>query len=384
MAETRTDPGDRGVAELEREVDQERARLSATIDALQSKASLGNIVDEVMKVVRENGGDMGRNLGRTVRDNPLPALLTGVGLAWLMMGSGRPAERWYDEDDRPYRGAYRDRTIPVGDRGSGSALLDSGEEMAGKYDAGNVYNADALGDERQAGPGLAERTAGAMADVGARASEAVSGLGERASHMAHAAGARMSSAGEAAWGAGDAARARLAQARRGAAHAGTDARQTFDDLLEEQPLVLGALALAVGAAIGGALPASRAENRVFGARSDQAKEALRKVAGEEGRKLQATAAAVVEEAGSIVEETSAELAGAMPEGSTVADAAAERINEAAARLRDAATEEAERQNLGGAVAQSSEEGEDHESARSTSQASGEPDREEPGRPGSEA
>ena len=48
--------------------------------------------------MRDNGGDLGRNLGRAVRDNPLPALLTGVGLAWLMAGTGRPADRW--EDDR--------------------------------------------------------------------------------------------------------------------------------------------------------------------------------------------------------------------------------------------------------------------------------------------
>ena len=112
------------------------------------------------------------------------------------------------------------------------------------------------------------------------------------------------------------------------------------------PLVLGALALAIGAAVGGAFPASRAENRMIGAKSDQAKDALRKVAVEQGQKLRATAEAVVEEASAIVEETSAELGEALPEGRSLADAGADRLRKAATRLSDAAVEDAERQDLG--------------------------------------
>ena len=61
---------------------------------------MGNIVDQLVKAVGENGGEVSRNLGRSLRDNPLAALLTGVGLAWLMAGSGRPAERDRWEEDR--------------------------------------------------------------------------------------------------------------------------------------------------------------------------------------------------------------------------------------------------------------------------------------------
>jgi hypothetical protein len=41
----------RSASEIEREVDAERARVSETIDALQRKASVGNIVDQVVKAV---------------------------------------------------------------------------------------------------------------------------------------------------------------------------------------------------------------------------------------------------------------------------------------------------------------------------------------------
>ena len=112
MAEFSTNPGDRSVTELEREVDRERERVSATIDELQARASVGSLVDQLVKAVGENGGEVSRNLGRSLRDNPLAALLTGVGLAWLMAGSGRPrdeARDWEDpdSDDLPLRARSR-------------------------------------------------------------------------------------------------------------------------------------------------------------------------------------------------------------------------------------------------------------------------------------
>ena len=116
MAEFNTHPGDRSVTELEREVDRERERVSATIDELQSRASVGSLVDQVVKAVGENGGEVSRNLGRSLRDNPLAALLTGVGLAWLMAGSGRPREEGRDWEDRhrDYLRHGRDRLFAIG------------------------------------------------------------------------------------------------------------------------------------------------------------------------------------------------------------------------------------------------------------------------------
>ena len=111
MAEFNTNPGDRSVTELEREVDRERERVSATIDELQSRASVGSLVDQLVKAVGDNGGEVSRNLGRSLRDNPLAALLTGVGLAWLMAGSGKPRDegRDWENPDREYFRHGRDR-----------------------------------------------------------------------------------------------------------------------------------------------------------------------------------------------------------------------------------------------------------------------------------
>jgi hypothetical protein len=47
-------------------------------------------------------------------------------------------------------------------------------------------------------------------------------------------------------------------------------REGFNSLLSEQPLLLGALGIAVGAAIGAALPSTEQEDRLFGSARDKA------------------------------------------------------------------------------------------------------------------
>lgn len=355
MAEFSTNPGDRSASELEREVNEERARLSETIDALQEKASVGNIVDQVMRAIGDNGGQVSRNLGRSLRDNPLPALLTGVGLVWLMAGSGRPASSRRDWEDFDDEDLYGDEETYAGDyyRGDEAGAY-AGSTPSSDYQARptgyGTLSADTtgLGDtgDEEDRAGMLERASEAGAGLRERASEAGAGLRERASEFRHGAQDRLSSAGGAVRGASEAARRRAAQTRRRMMRAGHDAREGLDSLIEEQPLVLGALALAVGAALGGALPRSRTEDRMFGAQSDRAKRSVRTMAEEEGRKVRATAGAVAAEAQHIADEAAGEVRERMPGGRDMVEQAEARLGDAAARLREAGEKEAERQNLG--------------------------------------
>jgi hypothetical protein len=328
MADFNTKPGNRSASEIEREVDEERARLSDTLDALQEKASIGNIVDQVVRAIGENGGEVSRNLGRTLRDNPLPALLTGVGLAWLMAGNGKTIGRQWDSgDDDDYRGDDYDsaRDYYPGDQ-AGSADGGQGEEN----DSSDMW----------------QRAAEVGSEVRERAAKAGAGFAERASEFRHDAEQRLASTGGAMRDASDAARRSAGRARRRAALAGHDAREGLDTLMTEQPLVLGALALAVGAAIGGALPRSRNEDRLFGARSDRTKRSIRTLAEQEGRKVSATAAAVADEALSIADETIEGARESLPGGREMVDKVDAKIEDAATRLRKAGEREAERQHLG--------------------------------------
>ncbi|MDO8862452.1 DUF3618 domain-containing protein [Haliea sp. E1-2-M8] len=73
---------------LEREVDQARARLGRTASELSDRLSPGELMDQALGMAREHGGEFGRNLGAQVKNNPIPMILTSVGISWMMMSSG--------------------------------------------------------------------------------------------------------------------------------------------------------------------------------------------------------------------------------------------------------------------------------------------------------
>ncbi len=87
----RTDGNDENKSpeRLEREVDQARARLGRTAGELSDRLSPGELIDQALVMAREHGGDFGRNLGTQVKNNPVPLILTGIGISWMMMASDR-------------------------------------------------------------------------------------------------------------------------------------------------------------------------------------------------------------------------------------------------------------------------------------------------------
>src|SRR5690606_19769588 len=78
-------------SQLEREVDERRAHMGETLSALEEKLSPNHLIEQVLDYSRKNGGEFSRNLVNTVKNNPVPTLLTAVGLAWLMSGQNRSA-----------------------------------------------------------------------------------------------------------------------------------------------------------------------------------------------------------------------------------------------------------------------------------------------------
>jgi hypothetical protein len=59
--------------QLEREAAETRARLAETLDALSSRMTPGQVFDQVTDYAsHEPPAELLRNLGREVRENPLP------------------------------------------------------------------------------------------------------------------------------------------------------------------------------------------------------------------------------------------------------------------------------------------------------------------------
>jgi hypothetical protein len=108
--------------QIRHEMARTREGLSETVDAIQEKLSPGNIVANAKSATTEKVKDMASNAAESARDmaataadtagewweasggntvvdrlrnNPIPALMTGVGVAWLLMSNGAR--------HRPYR-----------------------------------------------------------------------------------------------------------------------------------------------------------------------------------------------------------------------------------------------------------------------------------------
>lgn len=279
-----TDPGNKSAAELEREVEAQRARVEDDLDRLQDRLSPGQMMDQLFDYAKTgNGAEFTRNLGRSMRDNPIPLALMGVGMAWLMIGGQSNGRRYRQSDrfDRDWNDDWDDDRYERGwddswDRDEwGERTFEHEEDIAG--------DRVALGTT----PRAHYSTAPADSDdegLTAKAGEMIGSVKDQAAAAGDRVGGKVRGAGEAASRHGHNLRRGARQYRdrfgRTVDHYGRRARRGFLDTLEEQPLVLGAIGVAVGAALGAALPATEREDELMGETRDR----LRRQAEEEGRK----------------------------------------------------------------------------------------------------
>lgn len=318
--------------EIEREIATTRSEIDETIDALQEKVSPGQLVDQALGYVKEGGGDFAANLGRAVRDNPVPLMLIGAGIGWMMV-SGRSS------DHRAYERVETDGTVtsyrydphsrsfyPASGQGAGSLGRGTAERReattyGATYDPGAATTGAGFGSSGTYGgseddSGSSRSTTDRAKDAASNAKESLAGTGQKISQKAgalrRAAGSRMSdarhtadearhAAGERLSGAAAATQEQLHRARERAGlyaerarHGGARARETAGQWMYDYPLVVGAAAVAVGAALAAAIPATRREHEVLGERSDAVKARARRLAQEQADQGREVASAAIE------------------------------------------------------------------------------------------
>jgi ElaB/YqjD/DUF883 family membrane-anchored ribosome-binding protein len=270
MSET-TDPRGRTAADIETDVEDTRARVTETIEALRGSMSPNQIMDQVVDYARSSGGsEFIRNLGASVRDNPLPVVLIGAGIGWLLMSGQNRAPAYPAGARQP---DYRLPALPAPPSSEGSGLMDrAGAAVASARDAVTGAASSAT----DAVTGAARNVADAVADT---ASSAGATVNSAASSVAGSAAQLRDQASSGAGSLHDSARRRTHDATyamsqgydvaaQGANRAGAKIQAGWGKLSHEQPLLVGALGLAVGAALGALLPSTDAENRLMGEASD--------------------------------------------------------------------------------------------------------------------
>ncbi|RLQ88725.1 DUF3618 domain-containing protein [Notoacmeibacter ruber] len=177
--------------------------------------------------------------------------------------------------------------------------------------------------------GSAARSAGST--VGDAASGAAAGIASGASSAGHAAGDAAYATGHAFAEGGRAVGRGAAYAGRSAADGYRTARSEIISAFRDEPLVFGAIAIAVGAAIGAALPPTRREDEWMG----QTRDDLRDEAYERGREAVAGARDVAEKTYAAASER-AEEKGLKPsaQGETVAEKVSDVARTAAQTAKD--------------------------------------------------
>jgi hypothetical protein len=196
-----------------------------------------------------NRNDFVRDFAASIRQNPTAAALISMGVFWLLMGGNRTA--------------LFGGTAASPDRaGAISATLSNMGSRIGK------------------GAGAAAAT------VSDTASEAASQVADGVAAVTSSAGGLVSRAGSA-----------IQETSRAGYGLARTVQNDLGALFERQPLVLGAVGLAIGAGIAAAFPTTEVESRLAGETSDQVKSRTRSFASEQvesGRTLAAQALKEVE------------------------------------------------------------------------------------------
>ncbi len=234
------------------QIEETRSQMGETIDAIQDKLSFSNISEQVSEhvnnavetakeavydatigkaagIMKNLSNDISKSsIVRTAKDNPFPFILIGLGAGLLA-----------------YQG------------------------YAGKLGGGHYKRHEFTGPSDRpldTGPSMADS-----------ARDKISGVTDMVSTAAGTAYEKVSGAVDTAYtGAGDA----VGRAYDKAGEYGTMAREHYNRHLNENPLAVGAVALALGAAVGFAIPATEYEGQLMGSAREDLMEKAQDTASE--------------------------------------------------------------------------------------------------------
>jgi Protein of unknown function (DUF3618) len=71
-------------AELEREIEQTRTRMTESIDTISEKLRPGNLAQDAVESIGEQARQTGSRVANVIRENPIPLAAIGLGVTWLV------------------------------------------------------------------------------------------------------------------------------------------------------------------------------------------------------------------------------------------------------------------------------------------------------------
>lgn len=257
---------------LREEIEHTRDRMSETLDQLGERMNPNRIRQQVKENVRDATIGRMEHMARhaagrvnetrdglldTIRDNPVPAAMIGIGLGWMLFNGRRDSHTHSMQAD----------------------------DVSGYGYVGNVNGVTPrlMQDDAAGGMGASISHDGA-GGMRAHVSDVTSSAREHVSDVKHRAGERMS-------GVKETATERVGEVRNRVQHVASDLAQTtryqahraedrFANSMQDSPLAVGAVAIALGLAAGFAIPETRRENEILGPARDKLMDRARGMASQ--------------------------------------------------------------------------------------------------------
>jgi hypothetical protein len=282
------------------DIERTREKTIRTINELERRLSPSRLMADVKEMTRQatsgRANVMAKETGETTKrwgavlydtfvSNPIPTMLIGGGLAWLIASEIRKEESdSYESVDANF--VERRRTV--------------GTDATGTYGMGFIDRRKSPAELMERSRAKAGEKAGELKGKAREARESVSKYGEqvrsKASHAGEQVRSKASHAGEQVRHKAEEISASAAQYGRRAQdslmHGTQSAKSGFFHTLENNPLAVAGVAMVAGAAIGLMVPETRYEEEAMGAQRDEMFERVR----EAGREKVEQVEAVVREA----------------------------------------------------------------------------------------
>jgi ElaB/YqjD/DUF883 family membrane-anchored ribosome-binding protein len=261
------------------DIDDTRQRMDSTMDALGERLQPRHLLDEVLGFLRGSSSDgesrmikMREKLTQscdtamhsvvdTVKKNPMPALVIGAGVAWLIYSSRRENSGYEVEDYSAEDAALRydpdthyDRPLEYTTPGSQTDYTTPGSETQWSEQGGSKLGAmkDKIADKASA---ATEKVKEKLSNAGEVAREKMSALQSRAGEM-------------------------TSRVRDTTREAYTRTRERVSTTADQHPLEVGLVALAAGLIAGLAMPTPNAVNRKIGPAADRLRDRTREAGRE--------------------------------------------------------------------------------------------------------
>lgn len=228
--------------EIEAGLERNRSGLATALDELTHRASVDYIAREALGMLKINTADATHSLDRAIRANPVAFTLVGVGLAWMMFGGKSNGANGRDWSADEWRASHSDDPNPEWHSHLGD-LRAKAREALGQIDH----------EARSSVQSLKSNLTSQVEQVRDFAAERARVIEEFAADLKAAVADGLEHLSEAA-------RARVMQARQESYSALLRAERVVKGgtreavtVIEEHPVAVGAVAVAIGAVAGIAL-----------------------------------------------------------------------------------------------------------------------------------